>query len=168
MLKKKQTTNSDVNKYSFIKIIHVPPDYHFVYWYSEKIRPIYMKVSRGSQWGCSKHGTRFFFFGCFTLNPIETLYKQHGYLNKNNSRHTVNFFPFSRHTVNFLDVSRHTLNPIETLLVEPVRICYFRIQIVPITTNVSFASFNFIKKWSYYARPERLCSSFWPRWGTAK
>ena len=50
-----------------------------------------------------------------TLNPIETLYKQHGYLNKNNSRHTVNFFPFSRHTINFLDVSRHTLNPIETL-----------------------------------------------------
>ena len=50
-----------------------------------------------------------------TLNPIETLYKQHGYLNKNNSRHTVNFFPFSRHTVIFLDVSRHTLNPIETL-----------------------------------------------------
>ena len=54
-----------------------------------------------------------------TLNPIETLYKQHGYLNKNNSRHTVNFFPFSRHTVNFLDVLRHTPNPIETLYSPP-------------------------------------------------
>ena len=59
-----------------------------------------------------------------TLNPIETLYKQHGYLNKNNSRHTVNFFPFSRHTVNFLDVSRHTLNPIETLLIECGKKCF--------------------------------------------
>ena len=64
-----------------------------------------------------------------TLNPIETLYKQHGYLNKNNSRHTGNFFPFSRHTVNFLDVSRHTLNPIETLvkvLVLIVSTCAFK------------------------------------------
>ena len=49
-------------------------------------------------------------------SEIRKSYKQHGYLDKNNSRHTVNFFPFSRHTVNFLDVSLHTLNPIETLL----------------------------------------------------
>ena len=49
-------------------------------------------------------------------SELRKSYKQHGYLDKNNSRHTVNFFPFSRHTVNFLDVSRHTLNPIETLL----------------------------------------------------
>ena len=73
----------------------------------------------GSQYGCSKHGksntVNFLDVSRHALNPIETLYKQHGYLNKNNSRHTVNFFPFSRHTVNFLDVSRHTLNPIETL-----------------------------------------------------
>ena len=48
-------------------------------------------------------------------SELRKSYKQHGYLDKNNSRHTVNFFPFSRHTVNFLDVSRHTLNPIETL-----------------------------------------------------
>ena len=49
-------------------------------------------------------------------SELRKSYKQHGYLDKNNSRHTVNFFPFSRHTVNFLDVSRHTLNPIEILL----------------------------------------------------
>ena len=49
-------------------------------------------------------------------SELRKSYKQHGYLDKNNSRHTVNFFPFSQHTVNFLDVSRHTLNPIETLL----------------------------------------------------
>ena len=49
-------------------------------------------------------------------SELRKSYKQHGYLGKNNSRHTVNFFPFSRHTVNFLDVSRHTLNPIETLV----------------------------------------------------
>ena len=48
-------------------------------------------------------------------SELRKSYKQHSYLDKNNSRHTVNFFPFSRHTVNFLDVSRHTLNPIETL-----------------------------------------------------
>ena len=48
-------------------------------------------------------------------SELRKSYKQHGYLDKNNSRHTVNFFPFSRHTANFLDVSRHTLNPIETL-----------------------------------------------------
>ena len=48
-------------------------------------------------------------------SELRKRYKQHSYLDKNNSRHTVNFFPFSRHTVNFLDVSRHTLNPIETL-----------------------------------------------------
>ena len=37
-----------------------------------------------------------------TLNNCSELrksYKQHGYLDKNNSRHTVNFFPFSRHTI---------------------------------------------------------------------
>ena len=49
-------------------------------------------------------------------SELRKSYKQHGYLDKNNSRNTVNFFSFSRHTVNFLDVSRHTLNPIETLL----------------------------------------------------
>ena len=49
-------------------------------------------------------------------SELRKSYKQHVYLDKNNSRHTVNFFPFSRHTVNFLDVSRHTLNPIEILL----------------------------------------------------
>ena len=40
-------------------------------------------------------------------SELRKSYKQHGYLDKNNSRHTVNF----------LDVSRHTLNPIETLKV---------------------------------------------------
>ena len=39
-------------------------------------------------------------------SELRKSYKQHGYLDKNNSRHTVNF----------LDVSRHTLNPIEILL----------------------------------------------------
>ena len=38
-------------------------------------------------------------------SELRKSYKQHGYLDKNNSRHTVNF----------LDVSRHTLNPIDTL-----------------------------------------------------
>ena len=84
----------------------------------------------GSQWGCSKHGTRLkisrfhvarlIVFFCLknklkipnrphTSNNCSELrksYKQHGYLDKNNSQHTVNF----------LDVSRHTLNPIEILL----------------------------------------------------
>ena len=39
-------------------------------------------------------------------SELRKSYKQHGYLDKNNSRHTVNF----------LDVSRHTLNPIVILL----------------------------------------------------
>ena len=51
-------------------------------------------------------------------SELRNSYKQHGYLDKNNSRHRVNFFPFSRHTVNFLDVSRNTLNPIKTLFRE--------------------------------------------------
>ena len=79
-------------------------------------------VTRGSQWGCSKHGTRLKKINIpnrpNTSNKCSeprNSDKQHGYLDKNNSRHTVIFFPFSRHAVNFLDVSRHTLNPIETL-----------------------------------------------------
>ena len=51
-------------------------------------------------------------------SELRNSYKQQGYLDKNNSRHRVNFFPFSRHTVNFLDFSRHTLNPIKTLFRE--------------------------------------------------
>ena len=77
------------------------------YFYS--VRRVSMGVSQ------TRYTVNFLDVSRHTLNPIKTLYKQHGYLNKNNSRHTVNFFPFSRHTVNFLDVSRHTLNPIETL-----------------------------------------------------
>ena len=75
-------------------------------------------LARGSQWGCSKHGTRliFWMFHATRLTPLRPSTNNTVIWTKIIHDTRLIFFPFSRHTVIFLDVSRHTLNPIETLL----------------------------------------------------
>ena len=63
-------------------------------------------------------------------SELRKSYKQHGYLDKNNSRHTVNFFPFSRHTVNFWTFHATRLTPLRPSYVvycfrEPIKTFFF-------------------------------------------